>query len=322
MDYVAVRKFIVKKLLDVTMEWNNKVSAYPVKPQGMSEQQQTVWSMLTTQSKIGSLSEMESRAFRNMAEEVLGTKIPDTKNKILSEFQPYVCLTVLTNDFGIAAPNKVVMKKMSGPWVGPSGRLTSKDSIRSEWARLPTQEEIEDLISGIPDESIVLPFSGLLNFKKSKETMASLVALIEDATEKTFASVPTCAITGKEFNMYKKSWTMSSEYRELIFMSVDMEYDDEKAQSVHDYIEAEFAPAMYTSVCTKAHPEGVVLSNSNIGFTSKGIENLGSTLSWSDITRPSAEQIKKLADKMPIGMVFPALPEELREKMLAEVKLE
>ena len=321
MDYKKLRKHIVSKLLSITTAWNTRTSSYAVKPPNLTEQQQVVWQMLTTNSTLGNLSEMQSRAFRNMAEEVLGAKIPDTKNRNLEDFDPYICLTSQSTDMGIVSSGKVIMKKLSGPWVGPTGRTVNKNSIPSQWLRMPTQEEIEDLVNGIPDESLILPFSGIFKFKKTKEITEALVTLVTDASTRTFESKPSCTLEGKELEMYKISGDLSDNYRKLIFLSTDMVYDNAKQSAVVDYLEASFTPNPMTCVICPSFKDGVVLVNKQMVLCSRGAEMID-PLEWEHVTPASPEQIAKLAGELPINLVFGYLPVEMQSALAEEVKLE
>jgi len=325
MDYDKLRKYIASKLMERTLAWNAKVEAYPVKPQGLNEQQQVIWSMLVNGNGVkgmGNLSDMETRAMRNTLSEALGVTLPDGKVKELSDIPPYTCLTLTTErDFGIAGvgSGRIVMKKLSGPWVAENARTVVKESFPSNLTRLPTVEEISDMVTNIPDDKLSAVFVGVIPFPASEETVAYLKGFITTATEEMFASRPTLELDEKTIEMYKLGGHVDSDARAFILHLMDAKWDTKQEEAVRVFVESK--PAIKALTCVTYKKKQRLFISVTSALNIKG-EAEGLELSWSEIDKPDEKHIDKLLKEIPLSYLIPFLPPEMREKMLEEVKLE
>lgn len=324
MDYVALRNFLAKKIMDITLEWNQKEGAYPVRPEGLTEAQGKMWDLFVHNSKLSSISETQTAIIREGLEDLIGRKFPDTSNRNLTDIPPYVCLTAVRGGLihGVDE-GRPVLKKMSGPWLDETAVTRTLDPMPSQYVRLPSPEDVEAVICTIPDTRLAVVFYGLLNLKNTEKSLKGLLSQIKKVNKDLFKNAPAkLEMTDKELRMYTYAHhnNVSSSIAHMIFMSADLEHDPHKSDLVRDYESS--VPSISPLTCVRYKGTPVLFVSSKALYESGTFKVLDNAPSWSDLAEMTAEEVKNTLTAIPAGGLFDWISEEEQVKMLEEVKLE
>jgi hypothetical protein len=326
MDYEKLKSYVIQKLMDTTLAWNAKSEVYPVKPAGMTDAQEAAWTMVIGGSKLGSLSDMESTALRQMVSESLGVKIPTKPVITFKNPPPYVCLTVTKEGVRYldVKEDRLILHKLSGAWAPEgSNKPVSVREFASNWTRLPTIEEIERMVCSIPENALAIVMSGMLPLKKTPEITAHIETLLRTNSEELFKQRPTLeGITPKEVALYRHSHEdVGIDYVKVVMTAVDLVWDSDKSTQVKSYYRDvnTFTPPPFSSVCIDGAPQ--VLLSASTSVVKKTLTTLNG-IAWDNVTPLPEEEFGKLAKSIPIEFCLAYLPEEMVNAMLEEVKLE
>lgn len=327
MDYTPVRISIRTKLMEITTAWNMKNSVFPVMPRDLTEKQKIVWDIMTKSSTIGSLSVMQSNAFRDLASEMLGTALVvlDPERRIdLTTVTPYVVLTAQRSDsfrtITGGADSMPVMRKATGDWMSPLGKSAPVIQTYASYVRLPTLEELDQILAAIPDEFLSTVFSGILPLKFNKEQQAEMLAVVKQVTEDLFMLKPVVDIEAKTAILYRKCRPMDKDTRDIVFYAADLTWDDAVAKKVKELDEKSLSvpPLSCLTVKGKTH----IHINAKKYLTKKEVEDYDDIINWPDVECPTDEQIEKAFKDSNIKYLYAMMPTEFRTKIMEEVKLE
>lgn len=327
MDMTDVRKYIATKLMETTLAWNTKESVFPVMPPDLTEKQKIVWDLLTKSNTLGNLSSAQSKALRDVCAELLGsnlTVVDDSRRIDTATIPPFVILTSLKSDVFRAiaggAEAVPVMKKATGDWVAPSGKSSPAATTHQAYIRIPTLEEVDMLITNVPDEFLSVMFAGLLPLKFSKDDLAYMHGEVVKVTKALFEGRPEIPTDAKTAKLYLKSRSYSTEARDLVFYAADLKWDAELDKKLQAMDDTELkVPQM---ACAVVNGEPNVYVNNRKFLTKKEIKEHDEPLMWGDITEPADEQITAACKSSNSKYLFAMMPQEFRTKVMEEVKLE
>lgn len=327
MDYKPVRTFIRNKLLEITTSWNTKEAVFPVMPIDLTEKQKIVWDIMTKSSTIGSLSAAQSKALRDLASEMLGTTllVHDPERRIdTSTIPPYVVLTSMRGDsfrtITGGAESMPVMRKATRDWMSPLGKSAPISSTYASYIRLPTLEELDQLISAIPDGFLSTVFSGILPLKFNKEQQAEMLSEVKRVTEELFNLKPVFDIEPKTAILYRKCRPMDTDTRDIVFYAADLKWDNDVAQKVKELDDA--ALAVPSFACLTVSGKTHIHINAKKYITKKEVEEHDDVISWPEVMQPTDEQLEKAFKDSNLKYLYAMMPAEFRAKAMEEVKLE
>jgi len=165
MDYIKLRAFIKKRIMEITMEWNEKTMSYLTIPDGLSDATKAMYVAFANKSQFGSLSELQSAAIRGVLEEAIGAKLPDTQSTI-KDFVPLLVL-VATDQNGVGYSEDIpVWMKPSGVFTSITGATKTFSSCSASYFKLPSQDDIDLIVDSCKnDKNLTLAFLGACPLK-------------------------------------------------------------------------------------------------------------------------------------------------------------
>lgn len=324
MDITQLRKFVVRRLIQTANEWNKETGAFPVKPEGMTPNKEALWLLATGNTRIGSLSELQSSGLREMVMETFGIEMRAEALKMKGvKTPPYLCLCVAKED-GVrgAEHNVLVCRRASGGWSTETGGQFSMDDRVAPEFRLPTLEDAERFVAGLKDEAVYRFFSGLIPVVKTPQIFEELKTAIVENTNKFFESQPKRPDMDEFlYTAYELSLSTDTDAARLAFHLAGKSFDEAQREEVRKYSNDSQVSLKSTLVAYRSEKTVYVTAGDVHNLTKKGYEERGSTSSWSQIQKPTDDEIEKVVKGLPARYAILYLPPARYAEIMASVEL-